>query len=294
VIPRLPQRLAAALAVAAGAAHADAAATPPPAGAASTPGEQHVLVTSGHPDVAEKSYRRLLKARGVFEAWQRTHPGTTLRFRVYARKDGVDLSKLVMFLLDPETGDRTPVPVAPDGGFDLPVVDALREHDAVLRTNLPPGDLAWRFEVARAGVDLRHRVLGDLREQCELQLASDALARTILTPVGHALVAAGDDLCRSSIAHWDEIAERPVFAVHLSWGGHRYSLMGDRLHLDGMLPVMAPLSDAGYALRDRDWIVHAPDDGDWPDEAAVDIVYTDDAAPAPADASAAPTAQGAR
>ncbi|MGN6525082.1 MAG: hypothetical protein ACTHL8_01725 [Burkholderiaceae bacterium] len=288
--PRFPLRLAAALALAAVAARAAAAV--PPADAAPLPEEQHVLVTSDHPDVAEKSYRRLLKARGIFEEWQRSHPGTALRFRVYARKDGVDLSKLVMFLLDPETGDRTPVPLAPDGGFDVPVVDGLREHDAVLRTNLPPGDLAWRFEVARPGLDLRHRVLGDLREQCELQLASDALARTILTPVGHALIAAGDDLCSSSITHWDEIAERPVFAVHLSWGEHRFSLMGDRLHLAGMPAVMAPLADGGYALRDRDWTVHAPDDGDWPDETAVDIVYTDDVAPAPAATSAA--AQEAR
>jgi hypothetical protein len=292
-VPRLAAALPLAVAAVAAAASAADPSTPP---VDAPPAEQHVLVTSDHPDVAEKSYRRLLKAHAVFEDWQRTHLGTTLRLRLYARKQGVDLSRLVMFLLDPETGERTPVPVAPDGAFDVPVIDALREHDAVLRTNLPPGDLAWRFQVVRDGVDPRHRLLGDLREECQLELATDALARTVLTPIGHALRAAGNDLCGSSLTHWDSIAERPVFAVHLSWAGQRFSLMSDRLHLGTMLPVMAGLSDAGYALRDRDWTVHAPDDGDWPDDTAVDIVYADDVAPAVQDgvASAAGAGEVAR
>lgn len=250
--------------------------------AAPAPGVQQVVVTADHPEVAEKSYRRLLKAMVVFEDWRRDHPDAVLRLRVYARKDGVDLAKLRMYLLDPETGERTPVPVEADDGFTVPRVESLREHDAVLRTNLPPGDLAWRFQVVRDGVDPRHRVLGDIREECRLEVATGALARTVVPPPFALMRAAGVDLCMLTASHWDSIAERPVFAVHFTAGERRASLPSQRLHLETTPSMMAPLGDGTYALRDRDWTAHDGGDGDdWPDDTQVDIVYADDATPAP-------------
>lgn len=268
--------MAAALAVATSSHATDA----PPADA-----PQQVLVTAHEQPLEEKPYRDLLAAMSRFERYRGEHPDAQLRFRIYPRKDGVDITQLRAWIRDPEDASRVELTVAADGGFTVPVLAAQREHAAVVRTNMPEGTLAWTVEVKRSGDDGRHRRMGDLREACFLDVDFAHLARVIKPPMIHAIDALSDNICLVHGVDWGFYADKPVFSVHLDNGDRHVALLSDRLHTGHALPAFYPLVDWGYALRDR---LYSPplNDASWPDDTTVSVIYADD----PDDAIAAPAA----
>ena len=164
-----------------------------------------------------------------------------------------------------------------------------REHDAVVRSNRPDGSLAWSLEVTHEGDDAHERRLGDLREECRLDLYAAVLARGIKPPAFYAMKAVMD-ICTSRLIGWGTYADHPVFAVHAQDGSRRQSLRGDLLHggEQSIMPL-APLLDWPYLLRDRTYFVHElMTDATWSDEAVLHFVFTDD----PPD-DAAPATDGA-
>ncbi len=236
---------------------------------------QKVEVTAREQPMEQKSYRDLLAAMKRFEPYQAAHPDARLRFRIWQRKDGVDLSQLRVWLYDPVDFHRVEPPLAADGSFTVPVLADLREHDAVVRTNMPEGTLAWMVSITRAGDDERHHVMGDLREACLLDVDFAHLARAIKPPAIYAIDAVSSNVCTVRGVDWGFYAERPVFSAHLSAGGRHAALLSDRLHGALALPVFHPLVDWSDLLRDR---LYSPplNDASWPDDATVDVVYVDD------------------
>src|ERR1035437_9579375 len=184
----------------------------------------------------------MLAAMEQFEAYQHKFPDAELRFRVYPRKDETDMSQLLVFIADRQAGTHVGIDVAPDGSFTLPVLEDARQHDADVRTNMLDGRLAWYIQIQRAGVDPRHRVLGDIREACRLELGGANLSRTIKPPALYAL-AAVTDACTFHSVIWGAFAERPVFAVHLTHGNQHDSLVSDHFYGANAPSVLNPLLD---------------------------------------------------
>ena len=243
---------------------------------------QRVEIAAALPSHEEHAYADLLDAMTRFEAWHATHPGTRLDFRVQARKQATVMEGLALTIDDPVTRQRVPVDLAPDGRFTLPVSATLREHAAIVRANRTDGSLAWMLRVTHDGDDPHERRLGDLREECRLDLYAATLARGIKTPSFYALKAAGD-VCASRLVGWVAYADRPVFAAHVREGGRDVALPGDSVHGGEMSTVpMAPLMDWPYLLRDRVYFVHRlMADAGWSDAAVVRLNFADDPADVP-------------
>lgn len=243
----------------------------PPSPADSLP---KVEVTAVRQDLAEKSYRKLLKAMDMFQAWHADHPGTSMRFRIFARRAGVDLHDLAVDIIDRETGGRTRVDVAPDGSFTVPVIASARDDDAVVRASFPDDQLAWRVIVRHDADDPAQVRLGDALEACRIDVDAADLARKVWTPAALLIRKSGVDLCTFHSAVVDGFAERPVFAVHLHSGTRHGAVMSDRLHLGSLPAAMAELVDATDVLRDREYAV--PDGEDhWPDDTVLEFSYAD-------------------
>jgi hypothetical protein len=271
--------IAALAAFAASIACADAAPANPQAAPASTADAQRVEIAADLPSVESRPYADLLQAMKDFDAWQATHPGTRLRFRVQARRDAAVAEGLKLWVADPVTRRRAEVALEPGGRFTLALSDEWREHGAVVRSNRPDGSLAWSVEVTHEGDGEHIRRLGDLRQECRLDLYAASLARGVKTPSFYAMKAA-TNLCASKLVGWMAYAERPVFAVHVQDGARRTSLRGDWLHGgDAAVVAFAPLLDWPHLLRDRSiWVTALMADEGWSDEAVLHMVFTDDAA----------------
>ena len=240
---------------------------------------QTVTVKAKRPDTDDHYYNDMLDALTMFQPYHQAHPDAVLRFRIRQRKEmaGADMSQLVVFISDPEDGTRVPIDVAPDGSFVLPSLPELRNHDAVVRTSMPPGALSWNVQITRQGADPRNRVLGDLRMECKLDIYAADMHRKLKNPAYYAMKLAMTDLCRNNpTLHWDTYGDRPLFAVHLRAGKREKSLNERESLHDGIgVPALYPLQDWPYLLKD--YTYWAPlGDSSWPDDTTIRIIYTED------------------
>lgn len=244
---------------------------------------QHVEIAAQLPSHEEHAYADLLDAMTQFEAWRATHAGARLSFRVQARKDAAVMTGLRLTLFDPVTLQGLPVDVGPDGRFALPVSAMLRSHGAIVRANRTNGALAWSLQVTHDGDDPHERRLGDLREECHLDLYGATLIRGIKTPSFYALKAVGN-VCANRLVGYPAYADHPVFAVHVRDGERRGYLRGDLVH-DGEVTVvpLAALYDWAYLLRDYSYFPHElMADSTWSDAAVLRLTFADDPADPPA------------
>jgi hypothetical protein len=219
----------------------------------------------------------MLKAMQMFEAYQLKHPDARLRFRVAQRREAGELPPLTLRLVS----DAVSLPIAldTDQGFTLPISPEMRDADAVVRSNWPSGSLAWWVEVTRAGADPQHRFLGDLRQECTLDLNAAELMRGIKPPAFYAIKGLTDPCTLASVGVLT-FAERPVFAVHMRHRERSTSLTSAELHGGDGSPnaVFAPFLDWPYLLRDRAYRVRNADT-DWPDDTVVSIDYAEESRP---------------
>ncbi len=244
-----------------------------PAMPADAPDVQQVQVTAPHPgDRDEKTLAQLLAAQAAFERHHDLAPHATLGFRLYARRDPRDLARLRLLIVD--GARRTEVPLDAHQRFELD--PAWTSSGAVLQTNLPDGDVAWKVDVRSPGVPDDARRLGDLRLECEADTFHGNLQRGLRTPIS-AVLDASDELCLLDDAEvW--FAERPVFGVILVAGERRRRLPYRYLHGSNGTMAMAPLFDWPYALRDRAYFLPL-DDRSWPDDTLVTFDAMDDPQP---------------
>lgn len=242
---------------------------------------QTVVVTANLPDVEEKPYRKLAKAAALFETYQAAHPDAQLRFRVFQRKPDHTLDRLKLAIVDPATSRRVPVALAPDRSFVLPALPGQGWDEALVRTNMPSGSLGWRLEVSRKGADAGHRVLGDLRVECMLDLKAASMARGVWTPAILALVATSSQPCLSREIVYVAYSDQPLFAVHLADKGRRGAILSDYLHGDRLPSLMYPLLDWPYLYHDHAYVPPL-NDASWSDDTELELVYATDPATDPA------------
>lgn len=235
---------------------------------------QRVVVSARQGEPEQKPYRELMAQVAKFEAYHQRHPDVQLRFRLYARKPGVDMTKLSVYVMNVETGQRWPIQLADDDSFTLPDVPADQRPVVMVRTNVQDGLLAWAPRVVRTGGDAKRRPLGDIRTECRLNLDGARIVRAIITPALLALRAAGD-LCTNKSIYWVDYSDQPLFAVHVRYQGRELSLLSDDLYGGGTPAIFLPALDWSYLLKDR---AYRPPiyDTSWPDEAEVNLVYVTD------------------
>jgi hypothetical protein len=227
----------------------------------------------------EKTLAQLRAAQQAFERHHALAPEAGLAFRLYARLDPADLSRLRLFYVTDT--ERRPVPLDDHQRFTLD--PAWTDAGALLQTNLPDGAVAWKIDVRTPGIGDDERRLGDLRLECEADMFHGNLQRGIRSPAA-ALMSAQDDLCRLDDAEiW--FAERPIFGVVLRSAERRLRLPYRYVHCSDGTMALARLFDWPYALRDRAFFLPL-EDASWPDEARVAFDYMDD--PQPGTAAAPP------
>ena len=240
---------------------------------------QRVEIEAPLPSHEEHAYADMLDAMTQFDSWQKTHPGTRMTFRVRARKDASVMDGFRLTIYDPVSHQRTPVNVAPDGRFLLPVSAILQSHSATVRANRTDGTLAWSLQVTHDGDDTHERRLGDIREECQLDLYAATLARGIKTPSFYALKAASN-ACASRLVGWVAYADHPVFAVHVRDGERLGYLRGDLVHGgESTVVPLAALFDWAYVLRDYTYFTHElMADSTWSDDTVLRLTFADEPA----------------
>jgi hypothetical protein len=223
----------------------------------------------------EKPYRDLLAALDAVERQRALAPAAAVRFRVWPRREGVDMAGLDVRIVGPHTD--IPVPLAADRTFALPRDAAAAADDARVRFNRKAGSLAWRADVRSPGVPDGTRRLGDLMLECVADVKGDLFAY-VHHPL-NVLLSKLDDPCRTVPLNLFNFADRPVFSIALVAGERRVALPAAFLHGDAVVPF--PDHEDWLAQRERVYKVKfkALYDAGWPDDTLLVFDPMDDDAP---------------
>ena len=217
----------------------------------------------------QKTVADLLQVLNVFEREKaRYAPAAELRIRVLPRRDLTDLPALEL------RHGTVREPIALDALSRFPVPPAWRAlpADAVVRSRLLDGRLAWMVDVRTPGVPEGSRRLGDLRLECRADLYGGALIRAVKPPAFYALRAV-TDICASGQINYLFSADRPVFAAQLREGERRAELpyrfmYGSEM---GQSSLLFDLVDWPFALRDRFVMLPLDKWTAWSDDALLEL-----------------------
>ncbi|WP_332879358.1 hypothetical protein [Massilia sp. S19_KUP03_FR1] len=242
------------------------------AGAAAQETVPVVKVAGALSERDEKSYRDMLAGIKIFEQQRQLAPGSTLRFKVLPRRDGVDMASLALQIVGAH--GAIAVPLDADHSFVLPVEAEAAGADAMVRFNRPSGSLAWRAEIRSPGVPANARRLGDLMLECKVNMAADLVAY-IHHPINMMVIRLADP-CRSLPINLFSFADRPLFGITLVAGERRSVLSAAMLHGPALVPM--PSQEDWLFLRDRAYTVKykALYDQHWPDDTLLTFSYLDD------------------
>lgn len=116
-----------------------------------------------------KSYRQLLKGLNAYESHLEKAPGSAFRFQLIPQKPDASLHDVGLRIVSDDSSIQ--IPVANDGGFNLPRNKKAEADNADLLTNQKKGSFRWRPEVRSSGLAANTRRLGDLRLECEIRWA---------------------------------------------------------------------------------------------------------------------------
>jgi hypothetical protein len=211
----------------------------------------------------------LLRVLDVFEREKAQHaPRAELRIRVLPRRDLADAPALELR----HGGVREPIALDALGRFTIPPEWRVLPGNAVVRSRLLAGRLAWAVDVRTPGLPDNTRRVGDLRLECRADLYGGALARGVKPPAFYALKAV-TDICMSNQVVLGFFADRPVFAAQISEGGRHAELPYRSMHGSemGQRSVMFGLLDWPFALRDRFVTLPADKWKAWTDDAQVEL-----------------------
>ncbi|MFA9215624.1 MAG: hypothetical protein ACEQSK_00825 [Sphingomonadaceae bacterium] len=223
-------------------------------------------------DPVDKSYRNMVAGMDSFERHHALAPAATLRFQLLPRSarslDGVSLRL---------AGDHLsqPVAIAADHSFTLERNRAAWDDDAALLSNRRSGTLTWRALVRSPGLPPGTRRLGDLRLECRAGVAAGLVSNN------SAWFGWLDDwlqdpeqVCTAADGNYLLFAERPLFAVTLTYGTRRASLPFALLYAGGtQTAATLPWCDC-QQLLDRSY--YAPLwDTSWPDDTLLSYTYMD-------------------
>jgi hypothetical protein len=244
--------------------------------AAATAEDEASITVSGLRDPVDKSYRKIMKGRALFDKLHALAPAAALRYRLWPRKRDTDLRSVALAVVG-DTFER-PVVVAADRTFALERDARALAEDASVRPNRKAGSMTWRADVRTPGLPADTRRLGDLRLECRVGMEAGLVSHY------PSLLERFMDIVLGAAAFCDEreppylfFADRPLFAVTLVSGERRQTLSIGALYA-GLAHDRAPLGELGFcdceALLDRAYF--APlGDRRWPDDTRVQLEYLD-------------------
>jgi hypothetical protein len=235
------------------------------------------VVVSALRDPVDKSYRRMMKGRELFEALHALAPAAALRYKLLPRKretkmDGIGLAVV---------GDsfELAVPVAADRTFALERDQRALDEDASVRPNRRARTMTWRSEVRTPGLPADTRRLGDLRLECRVGMEARLVSEDA-SFIGRVMefIQSGAEFCNApEDVPYLFFAERPLFSVTLSAGARRQTVSIGRLYA-GVAHGRTPKEELPYcdceALLDRAYTLPLGDRS-WPDDTLVEFEHMD-------------------
>ncbi|MBA4216270.1 MAG: hypothetical protein C0460_02950 [Methylibium sp.] len=238
--------------------------------APAAPAELPPVEVQGESSAARESrtVADLLRVLDVFERERaRYAPNAELRLRVLPRRDLADKPALELR----HGSVREPILLDALGRFAIPADWRQLPADAIVRSRLPDGRLAWMVDVRTPGLPEHTRRLGDLRLECRADLYGGALQRGIKPPAFYALRAT-TDICANSLVTYGFYADEPVFAAQVTDAGSQTEMAYRWTHGSemGQSNPLFGLLDWPFALRDR-WIVMPDSWHGLPHDALVDL-----------------------
>ncbi|MDT9001969.1 hypothetical protein RQP53_22015 [Paucibacter sp. APW11] len=245
---------------------------------AETPAQLEKVETTGEARIEreQKTVAQLLKARLAFDKYRALAPAAQFFVRLYPRRDPRDLADIALELRS--RAGRQSLALDEQQRFEIDPAWAGLPDDAIVRSKLAEGRLAWHPDVRTPGLPPNTRRLGDLRLECHVDIyGADTLVRGIKLPAFYAARALTDVCARLKL--YGHFADRPVFGITLVHGSRRKSLPYENLH--GSLvaqdsPIFG-LVDWAYWLRDRMYVVPL-DDASWPDDTLLEFEDMDETA----------------
>lgn len=197
-----------------------------------------VVEVSGVKNPELKPYRQMVKGIDAFEKFHSLAPAASLRFQLLGVNKDVAFDKVSLKL----SGSNTDVslPIAADGTFILPRLQAAVDDNAELVSNKPKGMLRWRGDIRSPGVPANARRLGDLRLECEIGWAVNREDMSFMTR--NSLSAIGG-LCHSKMVGLRYQAPRRLAGVSLVSGERRATL---RIDADNKRVFWPPLADSSW------------------------------------------------
>ncbi|HUQ76793.1 MAG TPA: hypothetical protein VM183_18895 [Burkholderiales bacterium] len=241
------------------------------------------IVITAVRDPVDKSYRRMVKGMDLFEEMHALAPKASLRYKLYPRKHGTDMSGLLLHVI----GERIDVPVvvAPDNTFTLVRDAKALKEDARVRSERRAESMTWRADIRTPGLAPDTRRLGDLRLECHVGVQAGLISQYPgLMGQFLKLLQSPRDFCNRSSVPYLFFAERPLFSVTLRSGERSQALSVGQMYA-GIAHGRTPEKERRYcdceALLDRAYILPLGD-ASWPDDTLVELRYMDSAAP-PAD-----------
>ena len=125
-----------------------------------------VIEVGGVKNPEPKSYKVMLKGMEAFEEHRRYSPAAPMKFKLIPRTPGGSIVGVTLRISGDNTSEN--VPIASDGTFVLPYIEAAIDDNAELITNRKKSALRWRGDIHTPGVPANARRLGDLRMECEI------------------------------------------------------------------------------------------------------------------------------
>lgn len=216
-----------------------------------------------------KTVADLLEVLDIFEREKsRYAPDAELRIRVLPRRDLADAPALELR----HGGVREPIALDALGRLAIPPAWRQLPPDAIVRSRLLDGRLAWMVDVRTPGLPGHTRRLGDLRLECRADLYGGALARGVKPPAFYAARAV-TDLCTSSLINYGFYADQPVFAAQIGDGDRQAELPYRWMHgseMDQSNPLFG-LVGWPFALRDRFVVLPADKWQGWSQDARIEL-----------------------
>ena len=113
-----------------------------------------------------KSYKVMLKGVDAFDEHRKYAPAAPMKFKLVSATPGGSVDGVTLRIAGDNTSEN--VPVAVDGTFVLPRIQAALDDKADLVTNKKKSLVRWRGDIHTPGVPANARRLGDLRMECEI------------------------------------------------------------------------------------------------------------------------------
>ncbi|HEX7053729.1 MAG TPA: hypothetical protein VF211_07320 [Burkholderiales bacterium] len=227
-------------------------------------------------DPVDKSYRRMLEGRALFDRLHAMAPRAELRYRLLPRRPDTDMRDVTVSVV----GDsfERPVRVPADRTFSLERDRRAWEEDASVRPNRKAGTLTWRADIRTPGLPPNVRRLGDLRLECRVGMKAELVSHypSLFDRFMDFLIGT-ERYCDQKEPSYLFFAERPLFAVTLVHGERRETLSVGALYAglahDRAPTTLLPHCDCA-ALLDRAYFVPLGDRS-WPDDTRVELEYMD-------------------